>query len=288
MADSAYQNDIDDEESDAPEILNGPDFVPFVMCPKWLLESRDVSDGALRTWQVLASFAGESHVAWPRWQKIVEIRGKTRMTISSHISELEAAGALRRVARFRPDGGQRSSRYVLAWARSMNENDPDEVLETDGVQYKKLYGLGVNKTLRPSVKETVPQELDSKEELDSSKKNKKVLDLKHSRESKNSGDPDSLSADFEEFWNLYPRHVAKRVAEKAYRAARRAGTSRDDVLTGLTASAALWTARRVKPEYVPHPSTWLNQQRWTDDDNPQVIGGNRITPEMWIAAGGEL
>ena len=66
---------------------------------------------------------------------------------------------------------------------------------------------------------------------------------------------------FDDFWLLYPRHVAKLDARKAF-----AKIDPDQHVPILTACAA-W--RRVwadkDQQYIPHAATWLNGERWTDE-----------------------
>lgn len=67
---------------------------------------------------------------------------------------------------------------------------------------------------------------------------------------------------FEEFWRLYPRREGRRAAEKAFdRAAKRSTTG--EILQGLTDQLPIFEAKEKK--FVPHPSTWLNQDRWKDE-----------------------
>jgi hypothetical protein len=65
---------------------------------------------------------------------------------------------------------------------------------------------------------------------------------------------------FAEFWDAYPRKVGKRTAESAYaRATTRA--SEEDILAGLRRLLPSWT----DPQFIPHPTTWLNRDGWNDE-----------------------
>lgn len=66
---------------------------------------------------------------------------------------------------------------------------------------------------------------------------------------------------FEAWWAAYPRKTAKGAAIKAYRKA----LDRTDVETLLRAVKG--HAFSDDPKFIPHPATWLNQQRW-DDEQP--------------------
>jgi SOS response regulatory protein OraA/RecX len=70
---------------------------------------------------------------------------------------------------------------------------------------------------------------------------------------------------FKDFWDAYPRKTAKGAAEKAWAKAI-LHTSGSDIIRIL---------KRVKwpddAEFVPHPSTWLNQRRWEDEGPKREI-----------------
>ena len=77
-------------------------------------------------------------------------------------------------------------------------------------------------------------------------------------------DLDADSAAFDAFWSAYPRRVGKGAARKAFAKA----ITKVDLQTMLDAlerrkSSNQWA--KDGGEFVPHPSTWLNQERWEDD-----------------------
>lgn len=74
----------------------------------------------------------------------------------------------------------------------------------------------------------------------------------------------SRAVPFEQFWQAYPRKVGKRAAELAFaRALRR--TTFEHIMDALR--HAQWSS---DPQYIPHPTTWLNQGRY-DDEPPEQI-----------------
>ena len=66
---------------------------------------------------------------------------------------------------------------------------------------------------------------------------------------------------FINFWNMYPRKVAKKAAEKAWDKAVK-DADPEDILKGLEN----WL-KHAKPDekFTPHCATWLNQGRWEDE-----------------------
>lgn len=79
---------------------------------------------------------------------------------------------------------------------------------------------------------------------------------------------DGLEEDFEAFWLLVPRKIGKGQARRAYRTARKK-TDAQTLIAGMEAYARQCVGREA--QYVCHPSTWLNGERWGDAE-PEVNG----------------
>src|SRR5699024_9922289 len=68
---------------------------------------------------------------------------------------------------------------------------------------------------------------------------------------------------FEDFWNVYPRKVAKKEARKRFAKAVKDGTDPSTIIAGAKTYAASVVGKERK--YIAHPTTWLNQGRWEDE-----------------------
>lgn len=68
---------------------------------------------------------------------------------------------------------------------------------------------------------------------------------------------------FEQFWAKYPRKVAKAVARKAW--ARMTAQQHESALDALPNHIAYWKLKETSTEFIPHCSTFLNQERWEDE-----------------------
>lgn len=82
-------------------------------------------------------------------------------------------------------------------------------------------------------------------------------------------EPDS----FPGWWKLYPKKVGKDAGEKAYRRALKKATA-DELLDGLRRYVD-WLGPDPNPRYIAHPSTWLNEGRWSDElqaNKPEASG----------------
>ena len=80
-----------------------------------------------------------------------------------------------------------------------------------------------------------------------------------------------LGTEFGQFWNSYPRREAKLAALQAYEKARRLATA-DEILAGVERYKARMPEER---QYRPLPATFLNQGRWMDEDEPEIVAPTR-------------
>jgi hypothetical protein len=69
---------------------------------------------------------------------------------------------------------------------------------------------------------------------------------------------------FAKFWQRYPREVGKGQARRAFAAALMK-TTLPDLLAGVDRLNAHHAAVKTEQRFIPHPSTWLNGERWSDD-----------------------
>ena len=80
---------------------------------------------------------------------------------------------------------------------------------------------------------------------------------------------------FESFWSLYPRKIAKVIAQKA---SQRIDSSEwPAIMEGLQKQLPGFRERIISGEkqFIPHASTWLNQRRWEDE-----VDGQEDTKEI--------
>ncbi|MEV5606981.1 hypothetical protein [Streptomyces sp. NPDC052225] len=75
-------------------------------------------------------------------------------------------------------------------------------------------------------------------------------------------------AGFEDFWQAYPRKVAKGSARTAYVKAVKRGADPATVTAAAAKHAAQWRAAHTEVRFIPHPATWLNQERYEDETDP--------------------
>ena len=81
---------------------------------------------------------------------------------------------------------------------------------------------------------------------------------------------------FDRFWAVYPRHVARKEAQKAFESAIGRATA-DVIIEGARRYAA--DPNRVD-RFTKHPTTWLRGDCWADDPLPQRLDHQRPPQEV--------
>lgn len=92
-----------------------------------------------------------------------------------------------------------------------------------------------------------------------------------------------FSADFEAFWDEYPRKVGKGKAFDAFGKAAKSGQwpGIEAVIGAVRKARGSEQWRKEGGQFIPHPATWLNQMRWFD--SPAATGGDedfRISKDL--------
>jgi hypothetical protein len=72
-------------------------------------------------------------------------------------------------------------------------------------------------------------------------------------------------ADFDAFWKAYPIRVGKETARKAWTKARPDADLLGVILAAIAAQSKSEQWTKAGGEFIPHPTTWLNQKRWEDE-----------------------
>jgi hypothetical protein len=74
-----------------------------------------------------------------------------------------------------------------------------------------------------------------------------------------------LDAEFEAWWQAYPRKVGRQAAAEAYRQQARQEATAEQLASALVAAAAKWRNDGTLERYIPHPVNWLEQRGWRDE-----------------------
>jgi hypothetical protein len=85
---------------------------------------------------------------------------------------------------------------------------------------------------------------------------------------------------FSRFWDAYPRKVAKPDALKAFRRTKPTEAVLESMLAAIGRQDLAKRVQVGEARFVPHPTTWLNQERWKDQE-----GSGGVEGQWWLPAG---
>ena len=177
----------------------------------------------------LADHADDDGVCWPSMKKLADKCSVSRRTVLRNINALKEDGIISSSHRHREDGSMSSSKYVI---HADNQSHP----------------LRQNVTPPCDTHDTPPATRVSHHEP-SLQPSIRIKDIDH----------------FEEFWVQCPRRIGKGAARKAFKTAL-TKASFTEIMAGMHRHAAAVDGSDIK--YVPHPATWLNAERWSDQNEP--------------------
>ena len=94
--------------------------------------------------------------------------------------------------------------------------------------------------------------------------------------------------DFNTFWALYPKKVAKADARKAWLQTKDIRPELTNLLTAITVACKTESWMKSGGAFIPYPATWLRGERW--DDIHEVTLPNVVNEKPWheTATGIEL
>ena len=167
----------------------------------------------------LADRANEDHQCWPSYDDICERSCANRKTVVKALRDLEQKGHITRVRRY-------SASTVYTLSISTENGSISRVTKMGSIKGSKMgsirgTNIGSLTTIEPS-KEP------------------------------------SYKKRFDEFWQMYPKKVAKPKAEKSFKAL----SVKDQKAVLESVPSYPFSTEK---QYIPNPTTFLNQRRWEDE-----------------------
>lgn len=168
----------------------------------------------------------DTKACFPSQTRLAQLCEMTRTSVNNHINELKVKNLLKTTQRHRPDGGKSTLGYEL-------------LLKNDDVNL-------LNKVCKNNIHGDV-KKLDNNNLINSN-----LVKLTDRYD----------EYDFVIFWEMYPRKQGKGAARNSfYKALKKVPF---DTIRKALANFVEKTDGQDK-QFIPHPSTWLNQERWDDE-----------------------
>ncbi len=80
------------------------------------------------------------------------------------------------------------------------------------------------------------------------------------------------TSDFLVFWSAYPKKIGKGSAYKAWKKIKSTKELLTEMLSAIKKQINSNDWKKENGQYIPHPSTWLNTNRWEDELPPKSKG----------------
>lgn len=182
---------------------------------------------------VLCDHTDDNSTCFPSVDTIAKESLLCRATVFKCLSTLESKGLIRRIARKANDGGRQSNMYYI-------ETAENRIQGNGSAEDKTLYQAPESTTTAEPARDLAPAE-----------------PAPHKRE--------EYPTAFEQLWTIYPKHVAKMAAYKAWRKAK-VGVNSAFLMAKVQAFAAQCV--NTETRFIPNFATWLNGERWNDEYRP--------------------
>jgi hypothetical protein len=75
----------------------------------------------------------------------------------------------------------------------------------------------------------------------------------------------NIDDQFEKFWKKYPRKVSRKTAKNSWNKIKLTDDLFEKIMTSLEAYCQSEQWIKDDGKFIPHPATWLNQERWDDE-----------------------
>ena len=194
----------------------------------------------------------ETGDCFPSINRLAVLCEMSRRSVETHITALEDQGLLKRKAQYRDTGGKTANSYLLELTGTLENLDDAQNLRMGSE--KTAHGDTQNLRMNNLVKNNLGNKTNNK---------------------------DQKEKDFNKFWATYPRKIGKAPARSAFFTA----------LQKTNANKIIEAARdfgnsmqHQEKQFIPHPRTWLRQERWEDQiEIPEMNGMKKALEELGLS-----
>lgn len=130
-------------------------------------------------------------------------------------------------------------------------------------------------------------DIDKEEEIDINIYGQDDLDQTGSKKKNDLGQKEIWESQFEDFYSKYPKKVKKQDVKKWFKKNKPSSELFSSMMNSLEQFRGSKDWLKDKGQYIPYPSTWLNQKRWEDEDikkKVQVKAENKELKELNVEA----
>jgi predicted transcriptional regulator len=202
----------------------------------------------------------DTDIAWPSIAEIVHKTGLSKRTVYRALSSLEEKKWI-----VRDSGGPKASNMYYTCFPEPVLTDLSKSVVSEWHQGGVRVAPGVVSEWHPNNNTNInliSNTIDHQSMIDAkktSKKEQKTIDKVNG-----TAKLDTKLKGFDEFWSIYPRKVGKKPAMKSWKTQ---GCYKDiEQILEDVKNRAEYQWKGKDQQFVPHPSTFINQRRWEDTE----------------------
>lgn len=239
----------------------------FLYCPFEVLQKPGLTDGERLLLIVIYTLSGKKGYCWAKVQTLAQLTGTNPRQVQRRKSALEKASLIR-VER---KAGQVDRIFPVPLVTESDTHDRmchpcqnmSPLTESDGGGMTECVTQPMTECVTHTTKTNIKTNIKTNGDQASNQQHQK----QHQQQEEQ----------FTRFWAAYPKKVGKQAARKAWDKLKP-----DEVLIAQMLEALEWQRgtqswQKDNGQYIPHPSTWLNNRRW--EDEPPLQNGNTPTGE---------
>lgn len=239
---------------DSPEKLQEL-FEPhyFAVVPMEVLERKDLNANAKLLYGEITGLTRRNGYCMATDKYIADRIGLSKKSIQKLMQELAEKDLIRRETTKTAKGTYR--RIYLTWRKV--PVPPERGARTPAEGYPVP---PASDTLASEQRRPVPPADGTKREIDKEKSEKEM----------------PLLSGFEKFWKTYPNKKAKKAALAKWMKMEPSPELTEKIIAGVEAAKKTHQWKKDNGDFIPHPATYLNQERWDDElkvDSPKAGGG---------------
>ena len=243
------------------------------LVPNWLLERREISQGAKLAYARLSQHAGKNGFAWPKRETLARELGVTTRQVDRYLKELE----VHQLLEVEQLGLTKANRYrfpVHIWMSTlekthMSTQDSTDMSAQDSSDMSTHIG-------RESIEENHKKELPQDQDNETGAKAPDSSSIKRSRKHGRAAPAEPEA--FTRWYEAFPRHEARADALKAW-----LKLNPDPILVDtIMAATVRYTMAKAETEkkFIKTPPAWLNGKRWEDEVFSPGNGNSQNKPTI--------
>lgn len=212
----------------------------FNQIPVPIIEADDLNDFEKLLFGEIYTMANSFGSVFPSNAFLANRYGKSKKTISVTLKSLQEKEYIN--LKYEYEGKEVKRRYILPYLHKCKEGIHTDVNTPihkckEGIYTDVKDNISTNKSINIS--------------------NNNISDL--------SDKESDLETRFNNIWKIYPNKKGKPKALLAYKRAGKAGTTDEEIKTGLENYLAEIRVKNTQQNYIKHGSTWFNGKGWEDD-----------------------